>query len=130
MLSLALRNSSSWLSQLSPSTSREHHWIAEFFAYATDLVFSIDPLSSRYDVATMRKHLEACLKAGAMKPFPQLQDKLRLQAAVSMPQNFEVELLNCFCRMLQQYVMDLCDRCGIRFHARLLILCLAASSFV
>lgn len=85
-------------------------------AFATAICNNINPVEWNYDCVKMRRHLELCIRAGKLSPFPttsQRKISKRLQVITS-----EKVSIYCICRTNDfGDTMVQCHQCAQYYHA-------------
>ena len=84
-------------------------------AFATSLVYGVQPGNVRYDQPKMRKHLCQCLEEERIRPFPALKTKRTPRADITTTDSIEVY---CSCRMPEVSGIEMvqCNGCEDWFH--------------
>ena len=89
-------------------------------AFATALVFGMNPAELRFDLPKMRPHLMDCLRSSSIRPFPTVGTRVRSQWRPKKICSFPVY---CVCRLpdgdtkFPKYkVMAQCNKCKNYFH--------------
>nr|XP_047124266.1 uncharacterized protein LOC105849580 [Hydra vulgaris] len=93
-------------------------------AYATDILFGINPVDSNYDHTKMRAHLVDCFRQNLMSTFPQASFSKRIKRG---RQKIVLQDIFCSCRMSffdsdvetdKGLFMAQCSNCSEWFHKR------------
>lgn len=86
-------------------------------AYATHLVYGLNPIQYKWIAKDLRKHLLTCLMKGIMEPFPTYHG-LRKKSGSLKVINTCTEEIYCICRMPnnRKKEMIMCDSCRKWFH--------------